>query len=171
MWVRGGRIYGNEYTSIDNQIELLDSNPETGSNKNSDGKAYQFDEQTLESQELQLLEQQNSQRHRGLYEMEGKITIALSRYLHTYTDLLLRRPRLSIDPVLSSSVQNRLPTAYSADTQILNNHSLKEQRRMRSKNLHYLDNPEFAMLILITPYKVPENIEEAPLEAEPTASE
>ena len=158
VWVRGGRIYGNEYTSIDNQIELLDSNPKTGSNENSDGKIYQFDEQSLESQELQLLEQQNSQRHRGLYELEGKITIALSRYLHTYTDLVLRRPRLSIDPVLSSSAQNRLPTAYSADTRILNNHSLKEHRRMRSKNLHYLDNPEFAMLILITPYKVPENI-------------
>ena len=171
VWVRGGRIYGNEYTSIDNQIELLDSNSETGSNENSAGKTYQFDEQTLESQELQLLEQQNSQRHRGLYELEGKITIALSRYLHTYTDLVLRRPRLSIDPVLSSSVQNRLPITYSADTRILNNHSLKEHRRMRSKNLHYLDNPEFAMLILITPYKVPEKFEEAPLEAEPTASE
>ena len=27
---------------------------------------------------------------------------------------------------------------------------------MRSKNLHYLDNPEFSMLILITPYEAPE---------------
>ena len=27
---------------------------------------------------------------------------------------------------------------------------------MRSKNLHYLDNPEFALLILITPYEAPE---------------
>ena len=46
------------------------------------------------------------------------------------------------------------------DAKILNNHPLKEQRRMRSNRLHYLDNPEFSMLILITPYEVPEITEE-----------
>ena len=30
---------------------------------------------------------------------------------------------------------------------------------MRSKNLHYLDNPEFALLILITPFEVPPEVE------------
>jgi len=165
VWITGGRIYGNEYTSIDSQIEFLESMPKVDS-KNADGTTYEFDEQTLESIELQLLEQQSSQRHQGLYELEGKITIGLSRYLHAYTDLVLRRPRLSIDPVTTNSAQNRTLAAYSADTLILNNHSLKERRRMRSKNLHYLDSPEFAMLILITPYKVPEVFEEAPLETE-----
>ena len=165
VWIRGGRIYGNEYTSIDSQIEFLESMPKADS-KNADGTTYEFDEQTLESIELQLLEQQSSQRHQGLYELEGKIKIGLSRYLHAYTDLVLRRPRLSIDPVTTNSAQNRTLAAYSADTLILNNHSLKERRRMRSKNLHYLDSPEFAMLILITPYKVPEVFEEAPLETE-----
>jgi len=165
VWITGGRIYGNEYTSIDSQIEFLESMPKVDS-KNADGTTYEFDEQTLESIELQLLEQQSSQRHQGLYELEGKITIGLSRYLHAYTDLVLRRPRLSIDPVTTNSAQNRTLAAYSADTLILNNHSLKERRRMRSKNLHYLDSPEFAMLILITPYKVPEDFEEAPLETE-----
>ncbi len=170
IWIRGGRIYGNEYTSIDSQIEFLESMPKSDSNK-ADGTTYEFDEQTLESIELQLLEQQSSQRHQGLYELEGKITIGLSRYLHAYTDLVLRRPRLSIDPVTTNSAQNRTLAAYSADTLILNNHSLKERRRMRSKNLHYLDSPEFAMLILITPYKVPEDFEEAPLETELEADE
>jgi hypothetical protein len=42
---------------------------------------------------------------------------------------------------------------------------------MRSKNLHYLDSPEFALLILITPYKVPEVFEEAPVETELTTDE
>ena len=46
--------------------------------------------------------------------------------------------------------------ANRADTLILNNHRLREHRRMRSKNLHYLDSPEFGMLILITPYEVAE---------------
>jgi hypothetical protein len=167
IWIRGGRIFGNEFTSIDNQIESLPGS-ETG---DQEGKVYEFDEQSLESIELQMLERQSAQAHEGLYELEGKITIALSRYLHTYTDLVLRRPRLSIDPVLTSASQNTLLAANSADTRILNNHNLKEHRRMRSKTLHYLDNPEFAMLILITPFKVPEELEEAEPEVEPETSQ
>lgn len=172
VWIRGGRIYGNEYTSIDNQIEFLESIPQLNSNQQNKDQNFAFDEQTLESLELQLLEQQSrKQQHQGLYELEGKITIALSRYLHTYTDLVLRRPRLTVDPESRNAAQESYLAAYAADTRILNNHSLKEHRRMRSKNLHYLDNPEFALLILITPYVVPEDFEEAPIEAEPSTSE
>lgn len=168
VWIKGGHVYGNEYTSIDDKLEYLESMPKSSSNAQTEGTAYEFNEQTLKSLQLELQQQQKALRHQGLYELEGKITIALSRYLHTYTDLVLRRPRLSVDPVLNNSAPL---AAYSADTRILNNHSLKEHRRMRSKNLHYLDNPEFAMLILITPYQVPENFEEAPVETETNISE
>lgn len=163
IWIKAGRIYGNEFTSIDNQIEMLEALPRSGA---EEGKVYEFDQQSPESIELQMLERQNLPGHQGLYELEGKITIALSRYLHAYTDLVLRRPRLSIDPVLTSASQNTLLAAGSADTRILNNHSLKEHRRMRSKTLHYLDNPEFAMLILITPFKVAQDFKEAEPEPE-----
>ena len=171
VWVKGGRIYGNEYTSIDSQIEFLESIPNLDSDQPNEDQTFAFDEQTLESLELQLLEQQSQNQHQGLYELEGKITISLSRYLHTYTDLVLRRPRLTVDPKLRNVAQDRYLAAYSADTRILNNHSLKEHRRMRSKTLHYLDSPEFALLILITPYEVPKDFEEAPIETEPTTSE
>jgi len=171
VWIKGGRVYGNEYTSIDSQIELIESIPQLDVSQSNEDQAFAFDEQSLEALELQLLEQQSKNQHQGLYELEGKITIALSRYLHTYTDLVLRRPRLTVDPQLRNVAQDRYLAAYSADTRILNNHSLKEHRRMRSKTLHYLDNPEFALLILITPYKVPEDFVEAPIETEPTASE
>ena len=100
-----------------------------------------------------------------LYELEGKITIALSRYLHSYVDLVLRRPQLEIDELPNSNAQGLSYTQNSADTRILNNHRLKEHRRMRSKTLHFLDNPEFGLLVLITPYKVPKNVEEAIIEA------
>jgi hypothetical protein len=171
VWIKGGRIYGNEYTSIDNQIEFLESIPQLNPDQQNEEQTFAFDEQSLESLELQLLEQQAKQQHQGLYELEGKITIALSRYLHTYTDLVLRRPRLTVDSKQRNVAQDRYLAAYSADTRILNNHRLKEHRRMRSKNLHYLDNPEFALLILITPFVVPEDFEEAPIEAKPSASE
>jgi hypothetical protein len=171
VWIKGGRIYGNEYTSIDNQIELLESAPQMDGSQSNEDQTFAFDEQSLEALELQLLEQQSKNQHQGLYELEGKITIALSRYLHTYTDLVLRRPRLTADPQLRNAAQDSYLAAYSADTRILNNHSLKEHRRMRSKTLHYLDNPEFSLLILITPYEVPEDFVEAPIETEPTTSE
>ena len=173
VWLKGGRIYGDEYTSIDNRIEFFEneeqpaeSDTTTGESGTQDGQeegaqttTYEFDEQSLEALELQMMEQQEKMRHGGLYEFEGKITIALSRYLHAYTDLILRRPRLSEDPVLNNAPQNAYLAANAADTRILNNHQIKEHRRMRSKNLHYLDHPEFAMLILITPYEVPEGVE------------
>ena len=163
IWIKGGRIYGNEYTSIDNQIEFQEIVLQQEASE-----PVEFNEETLEALELEMLEKAQSENPAGLYELEGKITIALSRYLHTYVDLVLRRPRLLIDSELDGSTPTPDSATYSADTRILNNHSLKEHRRMRSKNLHYIDNPEFGMLILITPFKVPENIEEVLDEGEIT---
>ena len=150
IWIRGGRIYGTEYTSIDNRLEPTGSLPyET---TQGEEKEFEFDAQTTEALQQQL-QQPQAARTGGLYELEGKITIALSRYLHAYVDLVMRRPRLSIDEPPDSAAEEELLAARAADTRILNNHSMKERRRMRSRNLHYLDNPEFAMLILITPYE------------------
>jgi len=155
VWIKGGRIYGNEYISIDNQIDFQEF-----SEQQETSQSVEFNEETLEALELEMMEKSQRENPLGLYELEGKITIALSRYLHTYVDLVLRRPRLLIDSEPGQSVQTRDTPGYSADTRILNNHSLREHRRMRSKNLHYIDSPEFGMLILITPYEVPESIEE-----------
>ena len=128
VWIRGGRLYGNEFTSIDNQIEFLENAPQAAGDGASGGQNYEFDEQTLEALELQMLEQQTMNMHQGLYELEGKITVELSRYLHTHADLVLRRPRLSADSLPGNAATERYLAAYSADTRILNNHSLKEHR-------------------------------------------
>lgn len=157
VWIKGGRIYGNEYTSIDNQIEFQEF-----AEQQETSPSVEFNEETLEALELEMMEKSQRENPAGLYELEGKITISLSRYLHTYVDLVLRRPRLSIESASGSSVPTGNTSDYSADTRILNNHSLREHRRMRSKNLHYIDSPEFGMLILITPYQVPEEIEAVP---------
>ena len=155
VWLRGGRVYGSEYASIDDRIDLLDKTAKSVPGDPETQTSFSFNEQTLEALELQQLEQQSARPQRGLYEFEGKITIALGRYLHAYTDLVFRRPRLTVDPVTDNQAQQEYLLARAADTRILNNHRLKEHRRMRSKTLHYLDNPEFALLILITPYEAP----------------
>ena len=172
LWIRAGRVFGPEYTSIDERIPP----PESRQDEVTDGQtSFGFDEQTLEALELQQLDESTSTRTHGeIYELEGEITIALARYLHAYVDLVLRRPRLSRDTPSASQVpagQDELeesPLDDLADTRILNNHRLREHRRMRSRNLHYLDNPEFALLILITPYELPQGVETIPTEAPTT---
>ncbi len=64
------------------------------------------------------------------YPLDGTITVAVSRYLHVYTDLALTK------------------TLAPADMQSF---IVKSHRRMRSRELHYIDHPKVGMLILITP--------------------
>lgn len=145
VWIKGGRIFGNEYTSIDDGI---------GSQVSADSDSALLSSGSASSSAA-------PGNPAGLYELEGKITIVLARYLHTFANLVLRKPRLTVDTEVEFGDQNQLSEEQLPDTRILNNHPLKEQRRMRSNRLHYLDSPEFAMLILITPYEVPETDAEA----------
>jgi hypothetical protein len=152
IWIKGGRLYGEEFISIDNQIdsELLAKTEYLGAQNAST---------------LSAGASSNSQTPRytsgsNLYELEGTITIGLSRYLHTYADLVLRKPRLTIDPTIEVPGLDQTVIENLPDTRILNNHSLKERRRMRSNKLHYLDSPEFSLLVLITPYEPPPADEE-----------
>ena len=184
IWIKGGRVYSDEYTSIDNHIDLdamlkadifsledpadqtettLAETDQTLSDQASSeptASAIPASETTEQDPLLQAQIENADTKSPGLYELEGKITITLARYLHTNADLVLRKPRLTIDstievPGLDQTVIENLP-----DTRILNNHSLKERRRMRSNKLHYLDNPEFSLLVLITPYEAPPADEE-----------
>lgn len=164
VWIRGGKIFGQEYQSIDSRPGLL-GRPPSGDASGGDETVYSFDQQSLDSLQQQLDEPQGPAAHAGLYEFEGKITVVLTRYLHTYVDLVLRRPRLVADELPSNPVQEQYLETRAADTRILNNHRLRERRRMRSKNLHYIDNPEFGLLVLITPYEAPQPVETVPAAA------
>lgn len=77
--------------------------------------------------------------------LEGELKLVLSRYLHLEADLRyytgeLHQPMLAIeDEFADISVQ---PVVYR----------LKESRRMRSGELHYLDHPAFGLIARVTPY-------------------
>lgn len=193
VWIKGGRLYGDEYTSIDNQIDLdamlkadifgLEDPADLGETESAKADQASSDQPSTEpaaseipasastglepllqdSIDAKLAQIENmGTESPGLYELEGKITITLSRYLHTQADLVLRKPRLSIEaPAPDEIAVSQLSVESQSDTRILNNHSLKESRRMRSNKLHYLDSPEFSMLVLITPYEAPEEVETA----------
>ncbi len=169
VWIKAGRRYGNEFISIDDQIVLLKENQAVDDvdNLNSiDVAQNSLDEPGITEAAAPLTKAKIS----GLYEVEGEITVALSRYLHVYTDLVLRKPRRSLDSLLETAGSDPLLYENLADARILDNHRLKEHRRMRSETLHYLDSPELSMLILITPYEVPVASQSAVSQAEGLAT-
>lgn len=63
--------------------------------------------------------------------LSGTVSLALSRYLHLTADLRLTETDSGISM------------------------TLRETRRMRSGELHYLDHPRFGVLARITPYETP----------------
>jgi hypothetical protein len=84
--------------------------------------------------------------------ISGEIKIILGRYLHIYTDLIYKRPNTSYAPVLASSQNDQFKEF-----------SIKSHRRMRSKELHYIDHPLVGVLVMALPVEKSE--EEAPEQA------
>ena len=79
--------------------------------------------------------------------LKGTLKLILGRYLHIHTDLLYQRPKKtysSSSPMLHGSIFNEF--------------KIKSQRRMRSKELHYIDHPLLGILILINPVTPQENL-------------
>jgi len=120
-------------------------------------------------------------------DISGHIKIVLSRYLHAHIDLVshqevcIREQALPITQPENELNQNT-DQAYNPEKQAENldstkveisidsrtanincreqNIAFKQSRKMRSKELHYIDNPAMGILILITP------VENQPLEME-----
>jgi len=80
--------------------------------------------------------------------LEGAVKVSLSRYLHIDLDLLLREV----------SAQNAATTEYynSLDYSPFVQYRMQTHRRMRSKELHYIDHPLMGVLVQITPYEAPQ---------------
>lgn len=115
-----------------------------------------------------------------LEQIDGTITISRARYLHVWTDLIYRTPRLPQGYLTSgaeivpahtpapdgSSVPVAQPVNINmpynspvtgADVQDpLFSLRIQDHRRMRSKEIHYMDHPLVGMIILATPYELPE---------------
>ncbi len=106
--------------------------------------------------------------------LDGTVTVVLSRYLHLKTDLVYRIEADSVthrrtrpDPAvidLSTSVrsydaQGRDETLFDQGPTVEDPRYLEfvvnSSRRMRSRELHYLDHPVLGVIALITPYEAP----------------
>jgi hypothetical protein len=101
-----------------------------------------------------------------LNQIEGTITLSRARYLHVWTDLIYRIPSedLIVDTLSaeSSDVDSTNVDPVNTFEQPLVSFRLQEHRRMRSKEIHYIDHPLFGVIVLATPFELPEPPEELP---------
>ncbi len=84
---------------------------------------------------------------KGSY-VDGTVRVAVERYLHLNLDLQLH-------PANQEITNQTIGLDYQPPEI-----RLTESRRMRSKEVHYFDNPRFGVIALITPYEPPAPPEE-----------
>jgi hypothetical protein len=80
----------------------------------------------------------------GSEAVEGSVRLVLERFLHLDANLLLVSARAAG------------ASGYAEASGSVPVYALREQRRIRSGELHYFDHPHFGMIALVTPYAAPE---------------
>jgi hypothetical protein len=107
-------------------------------------------------------------RDRTLPALDGTLRVHRARYLHVQADLLYYRPLAGGSTPASSSGNQTTPAPLpdSPDTALIEQllaeadatprlFRLTESRRMRSRELHYLDHPLFGALVEAWPLELP----------------
>lgn len=92
--------------------------------------------------------------------VDGTVKVAVERYLHLHLDLKLHLP----DSTIAAGTVTAPGETVDVQTPEIR---LDEQRRMRSRELHYFDNPRFGVIALITPYEPPAEAQPAPQQPAP----
>ncbi len=101
---------------------------------------------------------------------DGTLRLILSRYLHLESDLIWRDPIEAVNtPAETPAAENSnlsdnaiAGTSMAADAPVESApletgyqvYRLQQSRRMRSKEIHYIDHPRFGLVVLVTPYNV-----------------
>ncbi|MDH3712589.1 MAG: peptidoglycan binding protein CsiV [Gammaproteobacteria bacterium] len=93
--------------------------------------------------------------------LDGTLTLVRSRFLHVYTDLIYTIPSDTLAHAirqrpLGHPVQATIEVGSGAfglvpEALSMQSFPLRYHRRMRSKELHYIDHPLLGILILVTP--------------------
>jgi|GEM_PF-2442966 len=78
-------------------------------------------------------------------EIDANFKLVMSRYLHFNIDMLIP---LQLEPADSDGNQ---PNGADSPSGFV---EFKEQRRMRSREIHYIDHPLVGIIVLATPFKI-----------------
>lgn len=108
--------------------------------------------------------------------LDGIARLVLSRYLHLELDLLYlphdpqARPSPAVSPEIIPSAGgmagehgtaglDEALEGFSSEPTEFKGYRLKETRRMRSREVHYVDHPMFGVIAIVTPYELPAAIQ------------
>ena len=80
--------------------------------------------------------------------VDGSITLIMSRYLHINTNLMYHRQILQDSQNINDSAAIPSTSAGYSDFPV------KFERRMRSREVHYIDHPMVGIIVLATPYTI-----------------
>jgi len=81
----------------------------------------------------------------GRDNIEGTVRLIRERFLHLDTHLQMQQAAGNRNPAMDLNATAASPV-----------YTLKEKRRIKSKVIHYFDNPRFGMIATVTPYYSPE---------------
>ncbi len=99
------------------------------------------------------------------YALEGTFDVTLGRFLHFNTRLYYREPLLGRAPVDRPQPPGALaataPATWPLNLEAAGVMQLRESRRLRSDELHYLDHPKLGVLVRITQAAPPESLSAA----------
>jgi len=110
--------------------------------------------------EININELNNKHKTKSENTMTGNFRLVLARYLHIYNQLNYERKTnvSEFDMAATNPVVNGKQTEVLNDSIIPNNETypMNSHRRMRSKELHYIDHPLVGILIQINPVETTE---------------
>ena len=101
-------------------------------------------------------------RYAGKAYVGGTLKLHLARYLHVDADFVYYRPvsadlaaALRTETVVGAGQGAATGGAEAEPVRIPSVFRLTQSRRMRSRELHYLDHPMFGVIVQVTPYEGP----------------
>lgn len=105
-----------------------------------------------------------------MYQLDGTITVSRSRFLHVDTDLWFTEftplyqgsdaPLTTAANQLSPELRRQYPEVANWESTRgqnlkVHSHQLRQSRRMRSSTLHFIDHPNFGVLVRIEKFDAP----------------
>lgn len=87
----------------------------------------------------------------GIRELSGYVSVYVKRYLHFQSNLWLVNSQISSDDVFSLiEIPSPVSNQPVQGANISSISQIKTSRKMRSAQLHYIDHPQFGILVQIT---------------------
>jgi len=123
-------------------VNNIDNEQLTTDENNIDDKQISTNEYNLNASS----DEEATPENKG-YVLSGYIKLILSRYLHLKFDLIYHELK-------EESAELFISDEFGEDNLLPDVFHLLQQRRLRSKELHYIDHPVISIVTLITPYKI-----------------